>query len=156
MTTLLMGVALGLCLSACGPSEGSRIEYNVTFFLDSADQQVDELDFDVTYTGGGVFVGERGAVECTGLNGAAGAPGNDFDDDDEDEILSIHLEANSAQMEEDDNVVVCVFSASVQPTTGNFKVDGIAADDDDGDAVTVVIDIEIDDEEMVTTTTSMP
>lgn len=152
---LLPACYLALIFGAlgCGPSTGSRSDYQITFVIASADDEIDQLDFEVQYTGGGSFEGDRREVNCEGLNAAKDSEGNEFDDKDDDDTLEVHLEAGAIPMKEDDNVALCIFQSSVRPTAGNFKFNNVSADDEGSSNVAVTMEVEIDEPTSTTTVT---
>ncbi len=106
----------------------------VVFELDSASSDLEELDFTVTYSGGGIFKGETSAVACSEHSDAAAAiSASSFSDDDAGK-LTVQLDAlagnGGTPLAANTKIVQCVFQAAVAPTTGNFSIVIDKAEDD--------------------------
>ncbi len=133
--------ALTLCCSilfaaasGCGPGgNGTPTTFSITFSLATTPAPLDSLKFKVAYQGGGGFDGQGTSVQCTRLGAATGAAST-FDDDDI-ATLTIDLTAGNTAMDAVSQIVSCLFSAKVQPTTENFAVTVTEALDENGDDV---------------------
>ncbi|MFT4569477.1 MAG: hypothetical protein ACI8TX_003307 [Hyphomicrobiaceae bacterium] len=138
-------------ITSCGPSQGDIQTFLISFTVATATNPIDQLTFGVTYTGGGDFTGAGSNVDCSTSGNATGT--SSFVDDDVDD-LEIAVSAGDTLIDADEEVAVCTFESSVAPTSGNFTIGTVTAQDADGADETATITVAVSAASATSTSTS--
>lgn len=120
-------------LAGCGPGGGAGQIFLIVFSLSDTPEPLRLFTFRVAYAAKGEFVGNGTDVECEILEDAEDVEG-DFDDDD-DGTLTVEIDATAEPLDSVVEFLQCRFEASEQPTTQQFTVTVLSAEDEDEDPV---------------------
>lgn len=125
--------------TACGPSSDPDT-YNVVFTLSESPSDLATLQYRVVYENGS-FAGNGTAVACSLVASDDGETIEASDDDAG--TLTISIDASDNPLTESSDIVQCDFLASTQPTSNDFTITILAADDDSGDPVVPLSDVAV-------------
>jgi hypothetical protein len=124
--------------AACGPSSNPAT-FNIVFTLSESPSDLATLEFRVVYDHGS-FAGNGTSVNCS----LASDDGDTIAASDNDTgTLTISIDASDNALVSGDDIVKCNFLAEAQPTSNDFAVTILAADDGSGHAVANLNDIAV-------------